>query len=194
MLKIMLLGKTGSNILPTGYDDLRNNQNVITSLKNGFNLCYFNAMVVQQSTNTMNVIKPQTITANAKRLFYEFYEIPDGTNKKSRKTYRNEALFAYEGILEPRELKQLCKFTKKNLNIYISDPIYTKVTRRTYSLHQQIMVDKTYDTVSVLRIQQDHMFHVFPITNADEDATCASRNCCRLRQTTRPTSRSAALK
>jgi len=153
---------------------LKGRRGIITGLRNEFGLCYFNAFVIQSSTDAKNHIKPITVVTNARQLFFDFYNITDGVNKKIRRTLKNEALFAYRGLEESTELKRLCEFTTSNLNIYVSDPVYGKRSiggvahkqvKRSFSLHQQVKIDPTYKTVSVLRIQHNGCFHVFPITD-----------------------------
>jgi len=133
-----------------------------------FNLCYFNAFVVHESTNAVKRIEPITVSANAKKLFYEFCKIPDGVNRDTRKSFKNEALASYEGLVESAELKELCIFTMNNIDVCVSDPIHDIMVKRAYSLHEQMTVDTSFDTVSALIAQHDKSCHVIPVTNAEQ--------------------------
>ncbi|KAI5494031.1 hypothetical protein TVAGG3_1048240, partial [Trichomonas vaginalis G3] len=62
------------------------------------------------------------IRAEGRRLFKRFYNIPDGVNPKTRRSYLNEAIDAYEGFDISSESERLARMLNVNIDFYYCDP------------------------------------------------------------------------
>ena len=62
------------------------------------------------------------IIAGGKKLFQEFYNIPEGVNPETRQKYVNEAIDSYEGFDIAKESEALCRKFKVNIDYYYCSP------------------------------------------------------------------------
>lgn len=99
--------------------------------------------------------------AYAKKLFKSFYEIPDGVDKKQRKKYETIALENYEGFNTTTECDRFCRKYKVNIDFYYAYPRFKASDPEKYELVEQVIVDKTYSSASLLRIPAgNNKFHI----------------------------------
>ena len=111
----------------------------------------------------MTSLKDNQLIARAKKLFKAFYNIPDGKNPKTGKTYLDEALDNYEGFNCATETEALARFCKFNIHYYYCPPY-----KEQYELVEEVVVDPSYPVKSLLRIPTgDGKFHIAVITDVE---------------------------
>ena len=112
--------------------------------------------------------KDRATLARAKKLFQEFYNIPEGTNPKTRRKYLLDALESYEGFNTATESEELAKFFKFNINYYWVNPCFTEEDKPCYELVEQVIIDESYKYIHLLRIPTgNNTFHIDRITNIE---------------------------
>ncbi|KAI5485634.1 hypothetical protein TVAGG3_0928210, partial [Trichomonas vaginalis G3] len=95
------------------------------------------------------------IRAEGRRLFKRFYNIPDGVNPKTRRSYLNEAIDAYEGFDISSESERLARMLNVNIDFYYCDPQPEDVdiNKVDFPLVESIMIDPEFETVNILLTQ-----------------------------------------
>ena len=119
--------------------------------------------------------------AKGKQLFQQFYNIPEGVDPKTRRKFLTDALKNYEGFNTATESEALATFTKQNIDYYYVSPTSSKDEIPSYELIEQVIVDPSYPTKSLLRIPTGNgEFHIMTIT--DPEAITGIRICpyCRI--------------
>lgn len=106
----------------------------------------------QKVTTRLN---DNSIRAEGKRKFKQFYNIPDGTNPKTRRSYLNEAIDAYEGFDVSSESEELCRKFNINVDYYYVDPQPDDVdiNKVQFNLIDSVVIDPEYPTVNILLTQ-----------------------------------------
>ena len=113
--------------------------------------------------------------ANGKKLFQQFYDIPEGKDPKTRRNYLTDALRKYEGFNIATESEALARLTNHNFDFYYADPCFNGEIP-SYNLVEQVIVDKSFPTISILRVPtQEGKFHAMEIT--DPEAITGIRIC-----------------
>ncbi|KAI5516342.1 DNA/RNA polymerase superfamily, partial [Trichomonas vaginalis G3] len=95
------------------------------------------------------------IRAEGRRLFKRFYNIPDGVNPKTRRSYLNETIDAYEGFDISSESERLARMLNVNIDFYYCDPQPEDVdiNKVDFPLVESIMIDPEFETVNILLTQ-----------------------------------------
>ncbi|KAI5502408.1 hypothetical protein TVAGG3_0886340 [Trichomonas vaginalis G3] len=95
------------------------------------------------------------IRAEGRRLFKRFYNIPDGVNPKTRRSYLNEAIDAYEGFDISSESERLARMLNVNIDFIYCDPQPEDVdiNKVDFPLVESIMIDPEFETVNILLTQ-----------------------------------------
>ena len=105
--------------------------------------------------------------AKGKRLFQQFYNIPEGKDPKTRRNYLTDALKKYEGFNPITENEALARLTKRNFDFYYAEPCLNG-EKPNYNLVEQVLIDTSYPTISILRVPTgDAKFHCMEITNPE---------------------------
>ena len=113
--------------------------------------------------------------AKGKKLFQQFYNIPEGKDPKTRRNYLTDRLKNYPGFDLMHESTALAQFVKKNFDFYYVDPCFNGETPN-YNLVEQVIVDSSCPTISMLRVPTgDGKFHIMEIT--DPEAITGIRIC-----------------
>ncbi len=93
------------------------------------------------------------IIANAKKDFQQFYNIPDGVNPETRRTYLRDALDKYEGLNLATELESLAEFHKININIFESAKRYKPTDRIKLTLIRKVVCKtEINDTINLIQV------------------------------------------
>ena len=105
--------------------------------------------------------------AKGKKLFQQFYNIPEGKDPKTRRNYLTDALKKYEGFNPITENEALARLTKRNFDFYYAEPCLNG-EKPNYNLVEQVLIDTSYPTISILRVPTgDGKFHCMEITNPE---------------------------
>ncbi|MFR9543932.1 MAG: hypothetical protein SNH27_18055, partial [Rikenellaceae bacterium] len=106
------------------------------------------------------------IIAQAKRDFQKFYNIPDGVNKKTRRTYLADALDNYPGTNLATELEPLCRFYNTNCCLYLPNKRTKSTDRIRFELIEQIILEGCNDMVNLCQIPlKNGGYHIARITD-----------------------------
>ncbi|KAI5527115.1 hypothetical protein TVAGG3_0289040 [Trichomonas vaginalis G3] len=113
----------------------------------------------------------KAIIAGGKKLFQEFYNIPDGVNPETRRKYLNDAIDSYEGFDIAKESEALCKKFKVNIDYYYCSPQEKEdinVEDVDFELVESYIVDPKYKTINFLLTKnKDGQLHTDAITDVE---------------------------
>ena len=116
----------------------------------------------------MSTGKDRQLVADAKKVFKHFYDIPDGVNPETRKSYLTESVEKYEGLDDATEIEKLCKLLKINMGTWFYNNQVKRIEDVTYEHMYDTIIDVEYPMVNRLKVlMSDNKYHDWLITDLE---------------------------
>ncbi len=106
----------------------------------------------------------KTLEAEAKKIFQSFYNIPEGLDKKTRRSYLKNKLRNYPGLNIVTEFDKLCQFLNVKGYIYAPSKVNKADDRHRLTLNEKYNTTATDGVLHVINIPMDDgTFHMVAI-------------------------------